>query len=545
MTNLAILELFTKPKPKPLNAVDLLQQISRRAEDLTAEEQAKSFVTIRRIDGALKNRDSRIILGRRGTGKTHILSYVAKTARDRGEVPCVIDLRTLGSNNSIYSNTSIPPHVRVTTLIRDLLTAIHDRILDLYTEPKSELFGEGLVEALDGLSACVRTVVVADSQETRGKSSADVTASSMVGGEIKASAIGIDGALKSEGSASEVKHSESETTVTGTPRLSLNMGDVYGRLNDIASKSKSRIWILLDEWSSLPELLQPYLADFIRRAILPIQRISIQIAAIEFRSKFRLDHEEGRVGFELGSDIAADINLDDYFIYDASPKATCEFFGQLLYRHLSAFAGEAELTERNAIEVISSIFSQDRVFSELARASEGVARDFINILQLAAMRSDHTKISMNEVRSAAKDWYERDKQRNLDSNPKAQALLDWIRDEVIEGKRARAFLLRSDASNGEIEFLFDERVLHIARRAYSAKDDPGVRYRVWKVDYGCYVDLINTASNPIGYLFEGSQMVEGGDIEVPDDDYRAVRRAILNLSRFEQRLAHTSSLSLS
>ena len=192
------------------------------------------------------------------------------------------------------------------------------------------------------------------------------------------------------------------------------------------------------------------------------------------------------------------------------------------------------MVEKSEKAVINAIFSQDRVFSELVRASEGVPRDFINILQLAAMRSDQTKISMNEVRSASKDWFERDKQRNLDVDPRAQAMLDWIRDKVIEGKKARAFLLSVDASDRAIDFLFDERMLHIARRSYSAKDEPGARYRVWKVDYGCYVDLINTAKTPTGFLFEDMEISDAGEIVVPEDDYRAVRRAVLDLAEFEQ-----------
>ncbi|PQO21994.1 hypothetical protein C2I36_15425 [Rhodobacteraceae bacterium WD3A24] len=237
---------------------------------------------------------------------------------------------------------------------------------------------------------------------------------------------------------------------------------------------------------------------------------------------------------ELGSDIAADINLDDYFVYDVSADVALEFFRTLLFKHLQAFAGERELKERDEIAIINSVFSQERVFAELVRASEGVPRDFINILQLAAMRSDQSKIAMNEVRIAAKDWYERDKQRNLDTNERADQLLQWIRDKVIEGKRARAFLLRSSHSDPSIEFLFDERLLHIAKRSYSAKDEPGVRYRVWKVDYGCYVDLINTAKSPTGFLFPDTELSDAGEIEVPEDDYRAVRRAVLDLSEFEK-----------
>jgi hypothetical protein len=139
---------------------------------------------------------------------------------------------------------------------------------------------------------------------------------------------------------------------------------------------------------------------------------------------------------------------------------------------------------------------------------------------------------MREVRVAAKDWFERDKQRNIDTNDRALALLDWIRDSVITRKKARAFLAPSDDNDESMQFLFDERLLHIARRSYSAKDNPGVRYRVWKVDYGCYVDLINTGQSPTGFLFDGLEVDQTGEITVPGDDLRAVRRAILDIEKF-------------
>ena len=523
--------LFSKPAVK---AVDLLQQISKRAEDLTLDEQAKSFVAIRRIDGALKNRDSRILFGRRGTGKTHVLSYVAKSARDSGDTVCTLDLRTLGSNNSIYADSSLSPSARATRLIRDVVVAIHDRLLDAYTEPGSKFSGAGLEKAIDEFGGCVKSVFVSETREVRERtrSGSETEFASTAGGTISAAAL--SGEMR--GSAKRVNDvaKEMEVSTVTSPKLSVNMGDAYKTLNSVAGSAKGRIWILIDEWSSVPELLQPYLADFLRRAILPVQSITVQVAAIEYRSRFRVDHDGDRIGLELGADISADINLDDYFVYDVSPVTATEFFKNLLFRHLQAFAGDRDLNEKSPDEVISAIFSQDRVFGELVRASEGVARDFINVLQLAAMRSDETKISMSEIRSASKDWFERDKQRNIDTNDKALALLDWLRDRVIDKKKARAFLINVSASEPTIDFLFDERVLHIARRSYSAKDDPGERYRVWKVDYGCYVDLINTAKNPAGFIFEGTEMKEGGDIEVPDDDYRAVRRAVLDIAEFSK-----------
>lgn len=521
--------IFGEP---PVKSVDLLQQISKRAEDLTPQEQAVSFVAIRRMAGALKSRDSRVIFGRRGTGKTHILSYVRNEVKREGDIPCSIDLRTLGSNNSIYSDQSIPPHKRATILIRDLLTDIHDKMLDVYTAPGSK-FSKEFGREIEKLQSCVKTVIVTESVEEKRTLSENEKVEGSIAGSVKFSAISPSAQVDGKAAASAENAAGSELVTRGFPKLSVNIGEANKALNEIATASGKRIWLLLDEWSSLPEVLQPFLADFIRRAILPVQPITVQIAAIEFRSSFRVDFEDARVGIELGSDISADINLDDYFVYDVNAKTATEFFKDLLYKHLIAFAGSRGLAETDGDKVISAVFSQDRVFSELVRASEGVARDFINILQLAAMRSDDTKISMNEIRAAAKDWFERDKQRNLDTNPRAQALLDWIRDAVIEGRRARAFLLEVNHSNSEIEFLFDERLLHIARRSYSAQDQPGIRYRVWKVDFGCYVDLINTAKNPDGFLGDGVEVSDGGDIEVPEDDYRAVRRAILNIQTFQ------------
>ena len=519
-------------RKRPVQAADLLQHITKRAEDLTADEQARSFVSVRRIGGALESRDSRVIFGRRGTGKTHILSYMSRASIARGEASCFIDLRTIGSNNSIYSDEIQRPHIRATVLIRDLITAIQYRLLEAYTDSKSNFKGKGIDSSLEALAGCIRTVVVNETLEARGKISNDETSSLSAGGSAEVSPLGAKAHLRADAATSEAERSEWETTTKGTPRLSLNMGSAYNCFREIAERSQRRIWIYLDEWSSIPEPLQPYLADFVRRAIIPIQNMTIVIAAVEYRSRFRVDFSENRVGLELGSDIAADINLDDYFVYDSSPNATVEFFRNILYRHLEAFAGENGLVEQSPQEVVNNIFSQDRVFNELSRASEGVARDFINILQLATMRSDANKISMNEIRTAAKDWYERDKLRNIDTHPRAQELLQWIRDKVISGKKARAFLLHINQPDQTIEYLFDERVLHIARRSYSAKDRPGERYRVWKVDYGSYVDLMTTKNDPTGFLFEGSVMEEDGNIIVPDDDYRAVRRSILDIEKF-------------
>jgi hypothetical protein len=44
--------------------------------------------------------------------------------------------------------------------------------------------------------------------------------------------------------------------------------------------------------------------------------------------------------------------------------------------------------------------------------------------------------------------------------------------------------------------LFDLRVLHLVQRGYADKDKPGVRYNIYTLDYGTYVDLMNTTRRP-------------------------------------------------
>jgi hypothetical protein len=78
--------------------------------------------------------------------------------------------------------------------------------------------------------------------------------------------------------------------------------------------------------------------------------------------------------------------------------------------------------------------------------------------------------------------------------------------------------------------------LHLLKRNVSAHDQPGVRYDVYKLDYGCYVDLFGTMKSPLGLL--GAD--DGSFVSVPPDDYRAIRRAILELQQFERTLSTTA-----
>lgn len=177
------------------------------------------------------------------------------------------------------------------------------------------------------------------------------------------------------------------------------------------------------------------------------------------------------------------------------------------------------------------MFTRQDAFAEYVQSAEGVPRDGINILSLAAQRANEGKISIPDVRYAARAWYQQGKESAVNADKGASDLLQWIIKEVIAAKRARAFLLSSGTRHKLIDSLFDSRVLHIIKRGVSTNDKPGVRYQVYKLDYGCYVDLLATAKAPEGLLpgkVSGSYLAD-----VPSDDYRAIRRAILDLEQFE------------
>ncbi len=76
-----------------------------------------------------------------------------------------------------------------------------------------------------------------------------------------------------------------------------------------------------------------------------------------------------------------------------------------------------------------------------------------------------------------------------------------------------------------IQRLFDARVIHHMQRGYADKVNPGIRYNIYTLDYGTYVDLMGTSKQPVtDFLESGSEP----DLIVPFDDKRSIRRIIFD-----------------
>jgi hypothetical protein len=305
-----------------------LISLNKRAERSSNEILVSNFVDSEPLFELLSTRNNQVIYGRRGTGKTHALKYLAETVSRAGEHAVYIDLRSIGSNSSIYSDTSRTLSDRAATLIIDVLQAVYDELLNISIALIDKARNPEQVTArIDDLGAAISTVRITGSveqeRETKTAGSTDTSVAAKIELSSKPSL---------SGTASRSGKSGADDTYrvkrSGTEAVHLDFGNINTALNGlIAVLNSPRIWLLIDEWSEVPIDLQPYLADLIRRTILPINSITVKIASIEHRSQFTILQGRGEyTGLELGADVSADLNLDDFLVFDNNQEKAVEFF---------------------------------------------------------------------------------------------------------------------------------------------------------------------------------------------------------------------------
>lgn len=515
----------------PINSA--IFEIAKRSEKKSREYLVSSFVDVGPLFALLRTVDNQILYGRRGTGKTHIFNYLLDDVERQGNIGIYIDMRNVGSNGGLYSDMSISLSERASRLLIDTFAAIHDQILE-YVLSHDDIDLSKLGPVFDSLDAAIHQIRVVGEVEMASKYEISEVQEMSTGLELSGSpAVSYQGQCKtSDALCTEKQVKGVELHRIHFPTLSVILKDL------LANLSHRTIWVFFDEWAEIPIDLQPYLADLLRRTLFPVSGVIVKIAAIERRSNLRIDNGLSYIGIEIGAELSS-LNLDEFMVFDNNSDKSKEFFASLLFNHLKQTFIERHIDVPNKESFINQAFTQKNAFDELVRAAEGVPRDAINIVIQAAMKADQDKISVPYVREAARTWYSRDKEGAISTNKNANLLLRWIIDTVIGERKARAFLLSSDANYPLIEYLYDARILHVVKTNISAKDTPGERYNVYAIDYGAYVHLNNTANAVQGTLIGDNDEY----IEIPMIDYRSVRRAILDVEAFQYTLvsANTSN----
>jgi hypothetical protein len=296
-----------------------LQRITRRAERVNDRTLGETFVAVGGVENILFNPENQILFGRRGTGKTHALRYLQQKANERGEAAVYLDLRTIGSNTSIYSDASRPIGERITTLVIDVCGAVREALLDLATSPGTKFDLSKTAPRLDALVNAISKIYV-DTDYSEEASASEKLASNLVhGANIGFHQSGMELTIATKSNHSTETMENTKTSSKGQRKYTVHFGTISSSFQDVCESFNRRLWILLDEWSAIPEDLQPYLADVIRRCFFPLSEITVLLAAIEFRSVFQVGSGAHYTGIEVGADCSAAINFDDFMVFENNP----------------------------------------------------------------------------------------------------------------------------------------------------------------------------------------------------------------------------------
>jgi hypothetical protein len=299
-----------------------------------------------------------------------------------------IDLRSVGSNNSIYSDAGRSLADRALTLIVDVLKALNDELISLALGVVDQTPNpEQITIRVDDLSRAISEVQISGPVEEEKEHKVLISREGKLSGEAVVKAQPSFTAGVSRSSKAE-KDSSYRTKRSGTEQVHLDFGNINSALNGLLDVLNTpRIWLLIDEWSEIPVDLQPYLADLIRRTVLPINKITVKIAAIEHRSQFNILRDRGEyTGLELGADISADLNLDDFLVFDNDQARAVEFFKNLVFKHYQSEDLTGDI--KSADQLIRVAFTQAPAFEEFVRAVEGVPRDALNLIGKAVTKTN-------------------------------------------------------------------------------------------------------------------------------------------------------------
>lgn len=469
--------------PEFKQAVALIQKRAERQIDI--EKLTKIFVQSDIFVRTLSN-DNQLILGRRGTGKTHMIRFFAQHQVLIGDVVNYIDCTKLGSGyQSIPGMTASDMATKYfSAFLNELCTDLLDSVIRMENpneEKQNHLFSL-LTNVADFL------------------------------------------AYDAAAQQSHFNYRQITDTIEAV----------------LDGLGVSRLFVLLDEWAQIPNAVQPHFAEFLKRSIFPIPRISTKILAVNYQCEFSERVGDGYVGIQRGADLADVLDVDSYLIYDEKRDQVVSFFGQVLYNHLGVELGwDLAKPPEEKLNEIDRLFTQKPAFIQLVRAAEGNCRDFLCIFGRAYFdgfltRSGGKGISISNVEQAAGSWFEQEKVSNVKIEGPVITALTRIYEEVIKGYKSRTFLVHSSLSeHPTLMRLLNERVLHKLNITYSHRDKPGERYELFTLDYGAYVKFKGTENEPQEQIFfEPHQVQELAELEkrqiVPVDDHRSIRRIVLD-----------------
>lgn len=463
--------------------------IERRAErQIYHEKLVKCFVPNRVLD-ELDTNSNQLIFGRRGVGKTHTLKAFLSQIAQRGSLCHYIDCTSFGSGLGADGSAK---NVGV-RFFSKFVAVLTDELLEAATRTE---------EPRPGLHDSLLTPLAQMSELA-------------------------------------VPSSDGETfDYSGIKRCTNELLDHL---------QADRVTILLDEWAQIPRQGQPFFSEFLKRAFFANPRVTLKIGVVDYTYRLSERIGEQLIGLERSADIFSDVRMDRFFVWDQDQEFVEQFFSEVLFNHLALELGsDMDVpAEQKAAHILNTLFTQRRVLSELCRASEGNARDFLVLFGKGhakfRQQSGHQKIGLEDVHAAAIELYRGDKYSNISTETPLEDFLDHLVNSVIREKRSRTFMVPYQFRlHPLLNRLYSARILHLLDVEWSHPHKPGERYSLITMDFGTYAAFRGTQNEPEQATFWPIDHPKADELDlVPIDDRRSIRRIVVEkelLDKFWERM---------
>lgn len=451
-----------------MNQTEVTKLVTYIEENLRASPSSGlQFVDSRRYRARLLSKQNHVVFGRRGAGKTCLVSS-AKDSADRLDIYL---------NLEDYKDITFPNIVL--HILIEVFNQLGHRIKSAYPWYKLSLKAFRCRKNIESVCTSLADYLHEPDQETR-----EISTTESYEDELTASAKAqsLSGETKAKrGKSMQVKRSLPKSKIdylrlelTKYKKLILSISSLF---------SDQPVFLVLDDFYFVPKYIQPDLVDYFHR-LTKGTALFLKIATIKHRSKlYRRAHEQ-YVGVEIGHDVFEvdmDYTLDDF-------DELQNFMRQLL---------DNAIEQSNADVKLEDIFAGDG-FAQLSLASGGVPRDFLSLFATLANRTTGTGQLIGKVPvtdAAISNIGSKMESMKKDSGNDDVILEDYlsrIKRFIYYEKRTNAFLVAKDdletdnQARQAIRELVDLRLIHLVDHNTSKAPSDGRRYEAYILDIGLY-----------------------------------------------------------
>ena len=545
--------LFGKALKKSL----LLEQVWLKSEELP---EYKKFYVDNGIIERLNNNSNQLIVGRRGTGKTHLIGtfheIVESESQHQNDLSVfisILEVRPQTPAMFLETDSKFTSKQVAKELYASFLRILFNKFLDCVTRRLSELnkntpkdlFKPIWEQVNHQLTELLEEIESGTSYETERKSMTQIRKehSGNAGAEVQAelslkninpsAKVGIGVSRRDSTSSSEVENIE-VTAVFAT-----DLTRVRNLIHEIIDCLHiDRLFILIDEWMELekrtPSQIQPHFAQLLKTTFFNSATIAVKIASVWHEtSLYNKDDLNRSEGIQSGHDITTAADLDTAFLN--TEEEVYDFCKMLLFKRVSHVCKKISVLEIDGKiddEFITELFDNKINFKMFISASHGIPRDLMNLFQTCSIKihRDFEKDCINKdvISEISRKIYRTDKRKRIRPDSTAHKLLAEI-NSYMEKRHRRLFLVNSaESSCDALRKLVDEELVHQIPSAIVHRDVSD-DFKAYHIDFGNYVDFIQAKSVPIDKLLDEVLIPN-----FPDDIINLVDEYIISMDKFSK-----------